>query len=99
MCIFTMFFGLLMCRLRPVSVFLGELLGVFSFFDLLLQYGNVPANLDDIANAYRVHALIRKLGNLFEYLYVLVRVQTVLTALASRCEQASFFKIGRASCR
>src|SRR5260370_31340510 len=86
----TILIGLLMYRLQPVSLFLGELLGVFSFFDLLLQYGNVPANLDDIANAYRVHALIRKLGNLFEYVYILVSVQTVLTALAPGCTQPRF---------
>src|SRR5260370_27775322 len=58
----TILIGLLMYRLQPVSLFLGELLGVFSFFDLLLQYGNVPANLDDIATSYRYHAWFRKLG-------------------------------------
>src|SRR5215470_19871049 len=48
--------GLLTRPLQAASLFLSELLGVCSFFNLLLQYRDMPANLYDIANAYRVHS-------------------------------------------
>jgi len=66
-----------------VSICLGTLLGCSRRLDLLLEVAHMLAYLDDIANAHDIYSFVRKLNDLPEYGYVLVRVQAVFSTLAS----------------
>jgi hypothetical protein len=66
-----------------ISICLGTLLGCSRRLNLPLEVAHMLTYLDDIANADNIYSLVRKLNNLPEYGYVLVRVQTIFSTLSS----------------
>ncbi len=68
---------------RTVSICLGTLLSCSRRLDLLLEVAYMLVYLDDIADADSIYSLVRKLNDLPEYGYLLVRVQAIFSTLAS----------------
>jgi len=75
--------GPLQSFVRAVSICFGTLLGGLRCLDLLLENAYMTTYLDDIANADGIYSLVRKLNNLPEDGYILLRVQAVFSTLAS----------------
>jgi len=77
-----MFLALSPDYLDALPLLLGVNQGLAYLSDLLLQNNDIPADLDNMTDTDCIHALFRKLGNLLEYFYILIRIQAILASLA-----------------